>query len=368
MANHHPKSPSTANIWSKCVGAPNMWEHAPRLFSRAANDGIAAHQVLDQCLKIGVKPSFFKGGVFAVDGESIEIDDDIIEALDKCLLIISNYHVTWWGCEVKINIPQIEEGYYGYADFVAYNEATGKLIILDFKYGRVTVPVVDNVQLMLYAMGASSLPNIGTIESVELCIVQPKDFFMPIKREFIEPNHLTKWAKYLKQQYEASKNPNAPRVAGSHCKYCSGKVQCPEYLLAVQDVPEPPFELSPERIEYLLDICSTADRALTEFKQIALNFQQQGKLIPNRKVVRKVTHRKFDNEAVVLDLLKADKSLKPEQYLTEKLKGVGDLDKLGKDYIKQHLVKPEGALELVTLTDSRPAVSTASQHFTKLTK
>lgn len=371
IVTHHPKSPSKGGIWAYCSGAPAMWEHAPNLFSHSGNEGSAAHIILDQCKSANVKPELFLGGTFKYDGDIIEIDDEMVAALNQCLLIMANYRVTWWATEFKIHIPQIEDGYYGYADYIAYNEASGKLIIFDFKYGRVPVSPLENIQLMLYAIGAAHLENIGRIEQIELCIVQPRDYHQPIKREYISADLLEQWAVWLKDRYEATKHPNAIRTAGKHCKYCSGKLQCPQYLEALQGMPEPPFELSPERIEYLLDIASTVDRLGRELKELALNYQLQGRNIPNRKVVRKITRRKVASEEKLLQLLDSDPTVNADEYSTRTLVGIGALDKLAKEknlqYVLENLTKPEGALELAPLSDSRPAVSTASEHFNKLT-
>jgi hypothetical protein len=194
---HHDKSPSKSGIWAHCAGAPEMWQHAPALFSNVANEGTGAHSILENCLKSGVKPEFFLGGTIWVDGDEIKIDDEMVEALDQCLDVIVSYSCTWWCAELKINIPQIAEGYYGHADFIAYNEVTGKLIIFDFKYGRVSVPVLDNPQLLLYAIGACTLPNISTVNEIELCVVQPRDYNAPVKREIISHNRLAEWCVWL---------------------------------------------------------------------------------------------------------------------------------------------------------------------------
>jgi len=200
MSNHHPLSPSKADMWVNCVGAPKMWEHSPALFSNSANSGTAAHKMLEQCLKIGIKPEFFEGGVFEVDGEEIEVDEDMIEALNLCLCIVKNHVTTWYAAELYIPIPKIESGYYGNNNFVCYNAAARKLIILDFKYGRNSVAAEGNIQLLLYAIGTLSLETVGEVDTIELVIVQPRDYVKKVKSVFITPADLTKWLNKLKMR------------------------------------------------------------------------------------------------------------------------------------------------------------------------
>jgi hypothetical protein len=115
----------------------------------------------------------------------------------------------------------------------------------------------------------------------------------------------------------------------------------------------------------MLDILSTIDRASKDLKAVALNFQQQGKVIPNRKIVRRVTHRKIANEEALLASLDANPAIGEALYVDRKLKSIGKLLKLNSKSVNDSLTKPEGGLEVVHMNDSRPAVSTASEHFNK---
>lgn len=366
MSNtHHPLSPSKSPIWANCAGAPNIWEHSPALFSNAANEGLTGHKILEACHKLGLPADHFLGAEFVVDGDTIICDEEMVAAIDKCLLIVKNFRATHVISELKVFIDQVFPGLYGFSDFAIYNSKLRKLIILDFKYGRTPVSASSS-QLILYAIGAALLDLFIDVEEIELIVVQPRDFNQQVKRHNMHVSELEAHAVDLNKKALATQNPNAPRTPGLHCKYCPGKIQCPEYLHAVKNLPQPPFDISEEKLTDLLNILGTLDQFKKQVKEVALNFKMAGKNIPQYKIVRRQTKRKVIDDKKLIAALDADPTLDNRKlYLKESLVGIGDLEKLNRKYLPEHLFKPRGGLDLAPMSDSRPAVATAAEHFNK---
>jgi len=116
----------------------------------------------------------------------------------------------------------------GKGDFIAKRAETG--LIVDYKTGRGEIAESPkNRQLRsLMVLLAISEHGIKTgLKRVYVAIIQPLLSREPVMTCY-ELEHIERSIEELKALIIDINNPDAPRVAGDHCKYCPGMFKCPE--------------------------------------------------------------------------------------------------------------------------------------------
>lgn len=184
MAWHARLGASSTKQWLTCPGSAAYVQHykIPQRESwTAANEGTAAHLLVELCLRDGHEPADYIGRLIEiVDGDGkllhsrakkqradsarvvIEVDDDMVRAT-TCMTDYVRRRVDELG--VTMDSVQLEQRVHPLPG--KYQDVTGGtgdviidawpelLEIVDYKHGRgVYVPVEDNPQLMTYALGA----------------------------------------------------------------------------------------------------------------------------------------------------------------------------------------------------------------------
>lgn len=106
-------------------------------------------------------------------------------------------------------------------------------IVADYKHGQgVYVEVKDNTQLMSYAGGARER-NGKAFFKYQLVIIQPRNYSN--NGRLIRTAHLTEtdlvyWLmNIVKPAAHAALKPDAPRKAGTWCRWCGASGQCRTY-------------------------------------------------------------------------------------------------------------------------------------------
>ena len=180
MSQHAVFSPSSAHRCVHCPGSIVMERGEKDSGSSFADEGTAAHTIIEWSLNNDVKPDHYKGelmrvvngvtrtpdmmvdffsqgGVIERD-TSWEVDDDMLGHLNVFTDIVDQL------CEIEGAKLFVEErvstshvlkikDQFGTVD--ALIVAPGELIVVDYKHGRgVEVSAEENEQLMMYALGA----------------------------------------------------------------------------------------------------------------------------------------------------------------------------------------------------------------------
>jgi hypothetical protein len=224
----------------RCNVKPYRERDFPDQGNESADEGTAAHYLLEQCLEQNVDAAHFNGLRIKVEDGKTEfhtsgafpVGPDMTREIQKVLdLARSEAEGATIYPEQVLPISQFtgEKGATGTADMVIVRGKT--LRVRDLKYGRgVQVFAEGNEQLLLYGGAAlDEFDLMGEIETLELCIDQPRlnhfdTWTLPVSeaRELLEKIKLT--AVYI---LEAPEELEA--VPGDkQCRFCKASATCKE--------------------------------------------------------------------------------------------------------------------------------------------
>jgi hypothetical protein len=205
--------------------------------------------------------------------------------------------VRFWLTDSKLN-----KIFSGKPDLVLIHER--RALILDFKalMGEVAVSPKNwqlrSLAVLLAAQHDLDEVTVGIIQpwvtrTPELCIYDRAD--------------LEKSEKVLLAALEAARQPNAPRKAGDHCKWCRAKKGCEQfeskYLVPLEAAT---LELSPAKIAEYLTKAPLAKKFFEELDEFALTAAASGVEIPGFKFVLKDPGLTAARDAFVSDYLDAN--------------------------------------------------------------
>lgn len=193
MAAHAKHGPSNSALWLGCAGAIALAEALglEDTGSDAADEGTAAHEVGEKCLKgraESLRPKDFVGTFIHVNGTDWEVTEEMAEAVE----VYVNHVLNLGGdpfIEERVDFSAYVPEGFGTADcIVEYTEVmTDKqgqkrrvnvLEVADYKHGKgIYVSAFDNSQGKIYAIGALEtfedfLEN--EPELIRIRIVQPR--------------------------------------------------------------------------------------------------------------------------------------------------------------------------------------------------
>lgn len=326
LRKHATYGGSGAYRWMICHGSVKLAEAAPpEQKDKYRDEGTAAHELLDRCLKERCFDASYGLAMYGYNGEpewAEGIESGVQIALDYVLGILEAYEDAILFVEQEFNFPTMvdPDNSYGTTDVAIYVPSLNMLFIMDYKHGagRV-VEVVENKQLMFYGTGTvftlfEQYPEIKDA-TVVLTVIQPRK---PHKDGVVRP-WVTTTARLMIFRDEvdaaiiATKSPTAPLVPGeAQCDFCPCKVMCPALELKavqlarnnarsikdiiVQGVP-PPQSLTIERIVELLQAKDLIYKYLDAIEKFAYGYMAQGHPIPGYKLVESQARRKwFDKD------------------------------------------------------------------------
>lgn len=236
--SHSRLSPSARSRWSVCPASVRASEGLPPEPSGAASiDGTHTHTLLEQCVNMMLMPADAFIGQTMTDHEgSFVVDADRAERVQVALNYIQARMALFARAtvhaEVKVDPAPVtgRDDLSGTVDVHIITTGTDGSVgveIIDYKDGVQRVPAKNNPQLEQYAIGLMCRYPKLPFKRVTMTIVQPKlralgldpisawevdvaDFYGPTRDAIVA-------------QAKATDDPNAPFVAGDHCKWCRVK-------------------------------------------------------------------------------------------------------------------------------------------------
>lgn len=375
---HAHLSPSSAERWLACPGSVRLVDSLDRTDdggSTFAAEGTRAHtlayleasrafDLMGERDYLAHKAEWLRqAGAHGDDVE--EMEDGAREYVTVLQDIASDLPGATVVLERRVD-PAVP-GCWGTADAIVYG--TRRIVVVDYKYGQgVVVEVERNPQAMLYGLGALELMDLlGTIEDVDLVIVQPRAG--GVSRWSLTAESLRAWREedVLPIAAETSM-PEARIVPGySQCRWCPASGICATRAdwITRRDFGDPA----------LLDADGLADAAksLTEVrdwcnaveKEALFQIYQNEARLPGLKVVMSGGKRSITDKARAIDLL-VEAGYDRSKVAREDTQTLGALEKLVgparlAEVLGDLLKKGSGSPSLAPESDPREAITSASQ-------
>jgi hypothetical protein len=352
-----------------------------------ADEGTAAHNLAEFCLEGGSEASVYLGTTTPGKVQDWPVTEEMVEAV-QCYLDEKNFHVKRLSGDdgedcVHVSIESSvkplpdRDDLWGTADLIIY-EAFGELVVIDFKYGKgIVVEVEWNDQAMFYGLGALQKIGAKDVSKVTIVIVQPRAPHPkgPVRRWTVTPDVLLQFGEELRAAADLTADPEAPLLSGEHCRFCPAAVPCPELRkkvlqTAASDFSDLPAEIEepaahvrlpnpadPEELAQAMKILPLLDYWTREVGGLVLRELERGMEIPGWKLVRGRANRAWKDGADVERRLKNKTGVHVDQIYKRTLQTPAQIEKVvGKKWVAQHAVKPEGKLTVAPASDARPAV------------
>jgi hypothetical protein len=379
---HAELGASVASRWMACPGSIRLSREVPVPASTSfAEEGTRAHALAELCLRRNVGPETYVG----IELEGGVITDEMAEHVrvfyDYCNGLDDDSGHSW--VERKFNLAPLNPPgpMFGTADFVAYDAVERTLHVVDLKYGQgVVVEAKGNKQLRYYALGAAlSLDDPHyPIDKVVMTIVQPRALHTdgPIRSDEATHIELIEFAAELMDAARKTLEPDAPLVAGTHCRFCPASGVCPaqrDRALAVAQsefdiveaefTPPAPETIPPEMFAEMLGKLHILEDWASAMRATALSRLERGEEVPGFKLVQKRATRQWTDPEDVANYLLGDGYDGDEIYKPRDLKSVAQIEKLvGKKAFAASplagaVVKVSSGVNIAPATDPRPAVN-----------
>lgn len=360
MSDHAKLSPSAAERWMTCPGSVVLSEGMENKSSEFAEEGTRAH-ALAESLLLGK----------AASGD-IDMVDNVLVYVDYVQSLAGELHV-----EQRVHVNDVV---YGTADAVVWQEDAAALHIVDLKYGAgVPVEVHGNLQLKIYAL-ATLLTFKYPASTVTATIVQPRCPHSdgPVRSATYDVVDLLDFHADLLDAIErVAKARSAPDFyltpSEKGCRWCLAAPKCPALKTKAQELAKqvfaPGLPYDPKALADTLDFLPILEGWIKNTREFAYGEAEQGRTIPQWKLVEKRATRKWRDEEAVVTWFKAHH---PEVELWErKLATPAAIEKaLPKDErtaLEDLCVKESSGHTLVHESDKRAAVRVdAASVFSKI--
>lgn len=365
---HAVLSASSSHRWLECPPSAKLNAEIADKASEYAQQGSSAHELAEYKIKsfLGKNVKDPTDSLTYFDQEMADCTDSYAEYVaeqvakakehckDPIVLVEQRLDFSKW-------VPQG----FGTGDCVIV--ADDVLTIIDLKYGvGILVEAEKNPQMMCYALGALQLfDSIYDINKVSMTIFQPRREH--ISTFEITKEELLKWADtILAPTAQLAASGGGDFKAGAHCQFCKVKATCrkrAEYNLELARYDfEMPATLEDEEIEVILSKVDELIAWGSDVKEYALQLALSGKQWNDWKLVEGRSNRRYTDETVVADTVKAA-GYDPYEH---KVLGITAMTKLlGKTKFEKllggYLEKPQGKPTLVPMSDKRPTINKAAE-------
>lgn len=270
--------------------------------------GTFAHEIAAKCLDENVQASDFLLHRAKVDGFDVECDQEMVDAIDLYVDHIrddlQDGDLRWTEMPLLDALSTIDTDLGGTADFVRYRPSTQSLRVTDLKFGAgVYVDAEDNTQAKVYALGA--MLKVGLpVKEIEVCIAQPRyEGAAPIRTWTFPTSEVLDFVADLQDAAARTREPDAPLVAGDHCKFCPRARECPELEKKQHALVSAQFDVAiPTDMKLVADLLGAIPLVKERIKAIeeyAYNQAMKGVEVPGYKLVDKVARRQWKSPDVV---------------------------------------------------------------------
>lgn len=363
MTKHARFSPSASKRYLSCPPALTLEEQFPDSVSEYAKEGTAGHALAEHLIKKHLKIRSKRPTSDYYTDELIEAVESYVDFVKEQIDIAKTTEPNpFLKVEEKADISSYVQDCFGTADMVII--ANNTLQIIDLKLGKgVPVSAEHNTQLMMYALGiANTYDFLYDFDKARLTIYQPR--LQNVSEWEISIDELKLWGEeVLKPLAKLALEGKGEYCVGEHCRFCRAKNLCrkrAENMLALSkfEFKDAPLLTDAEVTEVL----KIADE-LKKWAEDVYTYAQDKAIKENKewtgyKLVRGRSNRKYSDENAVIKVAEENGYI---DIFKKTIIGITDMEKLmGKDNFNKILgnliIKPQGKLTLVPITDKREAV------------
>ena len=220
---HSILGPSSAERWLNCPGSVLLPGPSPQ--TEYAAEGTAAH-TLSEWVREGKPLAGFKGKILQVGDYQFKVGKNMMDSVQTFVDEVNKEDAGAPLTEERVDYGELVEGGFGTLDHARLRDGVSGL--KDFKHGKgVVVEAKENAQLMLYALGVYFKYRwVYEFDAFVLSICQPR------VRHFSEwrvtLGELLQWGfDVVRPAARTALTPGAPLKAGSWCRFCKAKNECP---------------------------------------------------------------------------------------------------------------------------------------------
>jgi hypothetical protein len=434
VEQHHRYSASGAEGWINCPGKIAMEQGKADTYSPYADEGSAAHFLAAECLQHKLDAEEFLGRFIVCYTFEGRAHQAFIDPIQLVRGETSRWEVTRdMAHYVQLYADQVNEAAEGgtllveqrvrFGDYIGVPGAfgTGDAIIIsndgktlkvrDLKYGFKPVSPVENMQMMLYALGAlfefDYLIDTDELENIDLQILQPRTSTQE-PPWITTPARLFEFAEEAKAAIALSEEAidlltnvtfdewasQYLRTSEKGCTWCKAKATCP----ALHNECLSDMQIAPATVDGLSDLDAEMDAALLRVAEVdfetlvklygatkkikmwiegvedrMMHDMLHGHKTPHYKIVRgRQGHRKWASEQAAEEALKRMKFKVDEMYdkfvisvpTAEKLIRAQSPKKWKQ--LEELIVRPEGKLVVAPMNDKRDSFDPYGEQIAKL--
>lgn len=243
---HSTLSFSGRERWASCPASVAMSIGMPDNASAAAAEGTIAHAIAEHYVAqaFGLPGAMPDDPADVMPPEGLELREPV-EAWNARMRqhgkdyaaflkgLVPAGEEVFVTVEQRVAIPSISTRLFGTSDCLLWLPRLRKLIVPDYKYGRVEVTIGDeentNKQIAAYVVAAIETFNLEPV-TIGAAIFQPNHpLGTPIAYvEFPAHPWLERERAKIAAEVAATVRPGEP-VSGEHCRYCKGAPRCPRF-------------------------------------------------------------------------------------------------------------------------------------------
>lgn len=368
---HSLLSASGSATWLNCSGSVEAQKNYPESRSAFADEGTAAHELAEICLKGNLNPFDFEGKQLP-ETNWITVDKSMCRHVQGYIDFIAEHkgHKIY---EQKLDYSDYAQDGFGTADCIILDGST--LTIIDLKYGQGVKVYADTTQTKIYALGAiAEFGVLEDIETINMIIYQPR--LDHIDESTMTFDELMRFGEWVKERAELAMQPNAPLTAGEkQCQWCKAKARCPELMRYTENAIQASFgdfdelpsvnRLSDTQLAIAMSSASLIKSWLSAIEEHVRERLESGSGFTGYKLVEGRSSRDWSNEeeaVVALSDAHTEEELFERSFIS-----VAKFEKLvGKKNIKQFenlIVKKAGKPTVVPESDPRKSLAVSANDF-----
>ena len=379
MTAHAKFGASNAKRRMNCPGSLNAEAPFPDESSPYAELGTAAHELGEFCLVNGHEDAF---AFIGEEHNGHKVDDNMARAVQ---VYIDHIRATallepsLCRYEKRFSLDKLDPPMpmFGTADCIIYGKESGTLYVLDYKHGQgVAVEVEDNAQLKYYALGAIlEIGDKAPVNKVITVVIQPRAMHAdgPVRQYSYSRDEIMDFGTELIDAAHESLKPDAPRLAGDHCKFCKAAGTCSALRNDALAVAQDEFgavkdlnDLTPAEVADYLEKVPLIEEWIKSLRRHANYILESGNALPGYKLVEKRPTRRWRVEDEFVAWA-TEEGLDDDDIYEKKLKSPSQIERIvGKKNLPTSLVMAVSTgTSMVADTDNRPSVATlAADDFT----